>query len=142
MRSHDLSGVRVLVVEDDADCRALFTVILEIEGAIVATAGTAWEGLKRIGQFVPDVIVTDLGLPDEDGCWLIRGARAAVGSGVRVPPIAIVTANDEPFVRRRCLLAGCDAFLTKPVDASDLCAAVRRLAAEGAAAGPGVCAAR
>ena len=124
----DLSGVRVLVVEDNADCRELFRIILEIEGATVATAGSAWEGLKAVGEFSPDVIVSDLGLPDEDGCWLIRSTRAAVRAGAPRPAIVIVTANSNDVDRMRCLHAGCDAFVAKPVDAIDLCDVVARLA--------------
>ena len=126
--SQDLSGVRVLVVEDDADCREVFRIIFEIDGATVATAASAWEGLKAVGTFSPDVIVSDLGLPDEDGCWLIRSIRAAVPP----PPIVIVTASSSDVDRTRCLHAGCDAFVAKPVDAVDLCNVVARLASVAA----------
>ena len=126
--SQELSGVRVLVVEDNADCRELFRTILEMDGATVATAGTAWDGLKTVGTFSPDVIVSDLGLPDEDGCWLIRSTRAAVRVGARRPAIVIVSASSDDVARMRCLHAGCDAFVAKPVDAVDLCNVVARLA--------------
>jgi CheY-like chemotaxis protein len=118
----------VLIVEDDADCRDLFRIVLEMDGATVATAGSAWEGLKLVGQFAPDVIVSDLGLPDEDACWLIRNMKAAMRAKARPPRTVIVTSNNDGFVRTRCLLAGCDAFLTKPVDALDLSGVVARLA--------------
>jgi CheY-like chemotaxis protein len=136
----DLTGVRVLLVEDNEDCRELFKIILELEGATVATAGGAWEGLKRVGDFAPDVVVTDLGLPDEDGCWLIRSMRAAPKAGARPPRSVIVTANSEWCVRARCLLAGCDAFLSKPVDALHLCAVVAGLASAAASSPPRLCA--
>ena len=126
--SQALSGVRVLVVEDDADCREVFRLILELEGATVATVGSAWEGLKTIGPFSPHVIVSDLGLPDEDGCWLIRSTRAAVRVGVPRPAIVIMTARSGDVDRMRCLHAGCDAFVTKPIGAADLCNMVARLA--------------
>lgn len=123
-----MRGLRVLVVEDDADCRALFRTTLELGGATVVTAATAWEGLKVVGAFSPDVIVSDLSLPDEDGCWLIRNARAAVRPGTRRPATIIVATDHEDLVRIRCLVAGCDAFVTKPMDALDLCGVVARLA--------------
>ena len=123
-----MSGVRVLVVEEDADCRELFRIIFELDGATVATAKTAWQGLKTIGTFAPDVIVSDLALPDQDGCWLMRNTRAAVRAGARRPATVIVSTDNEDFVRTRCVLAGCDAFVTKPVDAVDLCGVVARLA--------------
>jgi CheY-like chemotaxis protein len=84
--------------------------------------------VEDVGTFAPDVIVSDLLLPDEDGCWLMRNTRAAVRQGARPPATVIVTANNEDFVRTRCVLAGCAAFLTKPVDAVDLCGVVARLA--------------
>jgi CheY-like chemotaxis protein len=124
----DLNGVRVLVVEDDADTCDLFRTIFEMEGAMVATARGAWEGLKLVGQFSPDVVVSDFGLPDEDGCWLIRNMRAAVPPGARFPRAVIVTANGDGLVRARCARAGCDAFLTKPIDVLDLCGVVAGLA--------------
>ena len=139
MCRRELSSVRVLVVEDDADCRDLFKIVLELDGATVATAGNAWEGLKLVGQFSPDVIVSDLGLPDEDGCWLIRNMKAAVRANKRPPRTVIVTSHNDGFVRTRCLLAGCDAFLTKPVDALELCGVVARLAPEAASRPPQLC---
>jgi two-component system, OmpR family, response regulator len=123
-----LNGVRVLVVEDDVDCRELFKIILELDGATVATAGTAWQALRMVGTFSPDVIVSNLALPDEDGCWLMRSTRAGVRAGARLPATVIVSTNNEDSVRTRCVLAGCAAFLTKPVDAADLCGIVARLA--------------
>jgi CheY-like chemotaxis protein len=74
--------------------------------------------------------VSDLALPDEDGCWLMRGMRAATRSGTRPPATVIVTANNEDGAWARCRLAGCEAFLAKPVDADDLCGVVARLASD------------
>jgi CheY-like chemotaxis protein len=126
--SDDVRGLRVLLVEDDADCRELFRMTLELDGATVATAASAWEGLKIVGAFSPDVIVSDLSLPDQDGCWLIRNTRAAVRPGTRRPATVIMATDNEDLVRIRCLVAGCDAFVTKPMDALDLCGIVARLA--------------
>ena len=124
----ELDGVRVLVVEGDRECRELFRVILELEGATVTTAATAWAAVKLVGGATPDVIVSELGLPDEDGCWLMRSLRAGVRAGARPPRIVIVTANNEGYVRTRCLRAGCDAFLLKPLDPLELCRVVAGLA--------------
>jgi CheY-like chemotaxis protein len=126
--SQRLSGVRVLVVEDDADCRELFRAILEMDGATVATAADARQGLRMLEPLRPHVLVSDLALPDEDGCWLMANARSAVRPGAPRPATVIVTAHADELARRRCLRAGCDAFLTKPVDDGELSAAVGRLA--------------
>ena len=128
MWERDLNGVRVLLVEDDLDCRELFRIVLELAGAKVTTATGAWEGLKLLGEVRPHVVVSDLSLPDRDGCWLIRSARAAVASEGCLPAMVIVTAHADDFTRTRCLFAGCDAFLGKPVDPIDLCEVVARLA--------------
>ena len=132
MAERDLSGVRVLVVEDDPDCRELFRIVLELAGATVATATGAWEGLRMLGQIGPHVVVSDLSLPDQDGYWLIRNARAAVARAGHLPAMAIVTAHADDFTRTRCLLGGCDAFLGKPVDPRVLCEVVARLAVDAA----------
>ena len=135
MSERDLIGVRVLVVEDDPDCRDLFRIVLELAGATVTTATGAWEGLRMLGRVSPHVVVSDLSLPDEDGYWLIRSARAAVERAEHLPAMVIVTAHADDFIRTRCLLGGCDAFLGKPVDPGDLCEVVARLAS-GAASVP------
>ncbi|HEY3064169.1 MAG TPA: response regulator [Methylomirabilota bacterium] len=129
MSQPDLNGVRVLVVEDDTDCREFMRTVLELEGATVVTAETAWHALKVLGKFVPHVIVSDLVLPDEDGVWLIRTARAAMRLGTRAPATVIVTGSTDKAARTRCFLAGCDEFLPKPLDAIELCNVVARLAA-------------
>jgi len=127
MSQRDLTGVRVLIVEDDADAREFIRTVLELESATVTTAGSAWQALKMLGGFAPHVIVSALFLPDEDGCWLIQTARAAM-LHTRMPATVIVTGSSEPWHRTRCFLAGCDAFLTKPIDALELCNVVARLA--------------
>jgi CheY-like chemotaxis protein len=123
-----LDGVRVLVVEDDRDCRELFRAMLEMEGATVTTAPDARHGLRMLEPLRPHVIVSDLALPGEDGCWLVANARSAVRPGAPRPATVIVTAHTDDLARRRCLRAGCDVFLTKPVDDGELCAVVGRLA--------------
>ncbi len=135
--SQRLDGVRVLVVEDDPDCRELFRVILEMDGATVATASDARHGLRMLEPLRPHVIVSDLSLPGEDGCWLLANARSAVRPGAPRPATVIVTAHTDEFVRQRCLRAGCDAFLTKPVDDGELCAVVGQLAFGSAPPGSG-----
>ena len=67
-----LGGIRVLIVEDDEDTREVLTLGLELQGAHVMTVGTAREAMGAVQEFAPHVILSDIGLPDEDGLTLIR----------------------------------------------------------------------
>jgi CheY-like chemotaxis protein len=114
-RSDELAGVRILVVDDDEAFRRANQRLLEFAGATVATAAGAQEGLAMFGRTRPHVVVSDIVMPGEDGCWLMRHIRAAVdGTGWRSGGIALTGCSDDE-TRARCLAAGFDAFLTKPV---------------------------
>lgn len=71
-----LAGVRVLVVDDDAEARRLARTVLEIDGASITEAESAPDALRVLRQERPDVLVTDLSMPGEDGYWLIAAVRA------------------------------------------------------------------
>ena len=71
-----LGGRRVLVVEDDADCRDLFATVLALHGAEVEAVSTSTEALERVDCFAPDAVTADTTLPHEDGVWLVRALRA------------------------------------------------------------------
>jgi CheY-like chemotaxis protein len=131
-----LARVRVLVVEDNDDARELFRLVLELCGASVVTAGGAHEALDEFHRARPDVLVSDLSMPDEDGCWLAGRIRAAVGAGQRRLPALAVTAHHDEREHRRCLQSGFDVVMTKPVDPDEFCAVVRRLAHAREAADP------
>jgi CheY-like chemotaxis protein len=109
MGQTDLRGFTILVVEDDRDTRELLGVVLERAGARVLAAGDAREALQLVQDRAPDLIVSDVGLPDEDGRSFIRKVRAL---HLRVPAAA-VTAYDEEADN---LAAGFDRHLRKPVD--------------------------
>ena len=127
-----LPGVRVLVVDDDADARELLTAMLEARGVLVRSASSVREGLAALEREVPDVVLSDLAMPDEDGYDLIRAIRQrSAESGGRVPAIA-VTAYARPDDETRSLSSGFQVHLTKPVDPVDLFSAVERLTAERA----------
>jgi CheY-like chemotaxis protein len=128
-----LAGVRVLVVDDDDDCRELFRVLLEMSGATVVTASGARAALDEFHRVRPDVLVSDLSMPDEDGCWLAGRVRASVGSGERRLSAMAVTAHRDERAHRRCVTAGFDAVLTKPVEPDEFCAAVERLVSDAGA---------
>lgn len=107
-----LDGLRVLVVEDVADIREVFTVLLEAEGADVAAAGTGREAADLIRNREFDVVLSDLGLPDIPGDVLIRQILAAKKGRVRV---VVVTGYNEPYLTR-ARQAGADVVFTKPVE--------------------------
>jgi signal transduction histidine kinase/CheY-like chemotaxis protein len=124
-----LDGVRVLLVEDDADGREVLAVILELAGANVEGVASVREALSAFDRLRPDVLVSDVGMPDEDGYALIRHIRARqVDRGGDTASIAL-TGYAGPDDGARLLAAGFQMHLRKPIDPSDLVAAVASLAA-------------
>jgi CheY-like chemotaxis protein len=111
-----LAGVRVLVVDDAAACRRAHKQLFTVAGATVETARRAQDAFAAFCRTRPHVVVSDLVMPGEDGCWLMRRIRAAVGPTERRPRGIVVTGRADERERTRCLAAGFDAFLTKPVD--------------------------
>jgi len=123
-----LDGVRVLVIDDEPDARELISLILTRGGADVVTAASAAEGLQLLGRIRPDVLVSDIAMPDEDGYALIQCVRQlAAGDGGNTPAIAL-TAYAREEDRRRALSCGYQAHLAKPVEPTQLVSAVAELA--------------
>jgi CheY-like chemotaxis protein len=124
-----LTGVRILVVDDEADARDLIATVLMEAGAEVETARSAAEGFELFKEFRPDVLVSDVGMPEEDGFSFIRRVRALASSeGSRVPALAL-TAFAREGDRSRALTAGFTAHVGKPVQPEVLASAVSNLAA-------------
>lgn len=122
-----LPGIRVLLVEDQTDTRELFAAILRDTGALVTEVASAGDAFTALERDRPEVIVSDLGLPGADGCFLLERIRALPADrGGRTPALAL-TAYARLEDRSRCLAAGFDAHLTKPVEPNELIAAVMRL---------------
>ncbi len=124
----ELAGVRVLIVDDDEDCRDLMSRILAECHATVAWASSAKEALTIFTTMRPDVILSDIGMPVDDGYTLIRTVRAlphAEGGGT---PAAALTALARSEDRTRALLAGFQVHVSKPVEPSELLAVVVSLA--------------
>ena len=120
----DLSGIKVLVVDDQADARELIGRVLAECDAHVLTAGTADEALSAIEKERPDVLVSDIGMPEVDGYELLRRVRALGPSrGGRLPAIAL-TAFARSEDRTRALRAGYLVHVSKPVEPSELVATV------------------
>jgi CheY-like chemotaxis protein len=126
-----LADLRVLVVDDDADMRELVSAILVQEGAIATTADSAQSGFDALGTFHPQLLVSDIGMPGEDGYSLIRRVRALNASdGGTIPAIAL-TAFRRTEDRRLALIAGFDVHLGKPVLPETLVDAAIALAGSG-----------
>ena len=109
-----LDGVRVLVVDDDADTRDLLTEALSASGASVLPAGSAAEALELLHQRGADVLVSDIAMPEVDGYALMRRVRALPEPAGRVPAIAL-TALARPHDREEAIHAGFQALVSKPV---------------------------
>ena len=120
----DLTGLDVLVVDDEIDARQLLTTILQECGGQVRAAASAEDALRQVRVGVPDVLVSDIGMPDVDGFELIRRLRASSDPRVATLPAIALTAFTRAEDRRRALEAGYDRYLRKPVDAGELAAMV------------------
>ncbi len=127
----ELSGVHVLVVEDDPDGNELITAILSRYGARVTSVGTAAGALEALEAEVPTILVSDIGLPDADGMELIKTVRTRDGLGT-LPAIAL-TAYASRQDAAKAIAAGFDAHVAKPVQPGTLGDAVARLVARGSA---------
>ncbi|HEX6973668.1 MAG TPA: hybrid sensor histidine kinase/response regulator, partial [Vicinamibacterales bacterium] len=123
-----LSGVKVLVVDDDPDARTVVSNALSQCGAQTAAAASAREALQVIHEFRPDVLVSDIAMPGEDGYTLLRRVRALGTEGIGDVPAVALTGFAEAEDRRRALMAGFQQFVPKPVEADELAAVVRTLA--------------
>jgi signal transduction histidine kinase/ActR/RegA family two-component response regulator len=115
-----LEYLRVLVVDDDPDALDLATAILSAAGAVVRTCGSAHEALATVEQWRPDVLVSDIEMPGEDGYALIRKVRALDAErGGKTPAVAL-TAYGRTQDRMLSLMAGYNMHVPKPVDPGEL----------------------
>ena len=122
-----LAGLRVVVVDDETDARELVAAVLTESGARVFAVGSVAEALQAIERHRPDVLVSDIGMPVEDGYSLIRRLRAMEHSVGRIPAAAL-TAYATVQDRTRALFAGYSSHLPKPIDPAELTAVVANLA--------------
>jgi PAS domain S-box-containing protein len=122
-----LEGLRVLIVDDEADARELMRMILRSSGAEVTAAACAEEALEQLEQWHPDVLVSDIGLPGDDGYVLIQKLRSwEAERGQSIPALA-VTAYARAEDRSRALSAGFQMHVVKPLEPADLVAAIYNL---------------
>ncbi|MGB9156486.1 MAG: response regulator, partial [Chthoniobacterales bacterium] len=122
----ELTGIKVLVVDDEEDSVTIVRRILERRGALVRSANSMNEALAEFATFSPNVILSDIGMPGNDGYELISRLRAMPG-GRAVPAVAL-TALARGEDRTRALHAGFQMHVTKPVDFNELVAVVQNLA--------------
>jgi two-component system CheB/CheR fusion protein len=124
-----LAGLRVLFVDDDLPTREAIYEVLMLSGVKVELASSSAEGMAALQAFKPQVILSDLGMPLEDGYTFIRRVRAKeAGSGERIPALALSAFASEDS-RRRALAAGFQLLLAKPIDIDLLREAMLELAA-------------
>lgn len=114
-----LGGLSVLVVDDEHDTRELLATVLETAGMTVVTAPTVAEALRQLDLTPVDVLVSDIGMPGEDGHALIRAIRAGAIARPELPALAL-TAYAQNEDRLRALSAGFSGYMTKPVEPGEL----------------------
>jgi signal transduction histidine kinase/ActR/RegA family two-component response regulator len=122
-----LNGLRVLVVDDDADARNMLQILLTQFGAETRVSNSARGALQTLNQWQPDVLISDIGMPHEDGIFLIRQVKALQPEqGGSIPAIAL-TGFARPEDLQQLLTAGYQASLPKPVDVLKLVYAINSL---------------
>jgi CheY-like chemotaxis protein len=140
-----LTGVRVLLIEDDDDSRNLLALVLERYGAVVNSAASSSEGLDSYVLEAPDIVISDIGMAEQDGYELIRRIRSLPvqgsllnfptkfcdgGSSPPVIPAIALTGYATPKDRERALSAGYQLHLAKPIEPEDIVAAILSLIAK------------
>lgn len=121
-------GLTVLLVDDEEDVREALRLILQQNGMVVTTATSAGEAFELIERLQPDVLLSDIAMPGEDGLSLIRRVRLLPPSGGGLIPAAALSAYAGAADRRNALLAGYQHHLAKPVDPAHLLTVIARLA--------------
>jgi CheY-like chemotaxis protein len=126
-----LDGMKILVVDDEPDTRELLRQGLEYCGATVKVVGTAAEAVEGLVTFVPDILISDIGMPEVDGYDLIRQIRSLpANKGRKIPAIAL-TAYTRVEDRLQALRAGYDMHVPKPVELAELVAVAASVVRRG-----------
>ncbi|BAY21345.1 multi-sensor hybrid histidine kinase [Calothrix sp. NIES-2100] len=123
----NINGVKVLVVDDDVDTREFLVFILEQHGAIALASASATEALERLEQFQADILLSDIGMPGEDGYNFIRRIRILESSRIKQIPAIALTAYASHEDCNRALKAGFQKHIPKPVDPAELITTVAHL---------------
>jgi signal transduction histidine kinase/DNA-binding response OmpR family regulator len=130
--ANSLEGVTVLLVDDDGDTREMVAAVLTGCGATVQSCASAAEGIEAWERLKPDVIVSDIGMPNEDGFSFIRRLRAMSDSSEPLAPAIALTAYASSEDSKRTLAAGFQIHVPKPLEPDQLVTAVAILVGRGA----------
>ncbi|HKS27695.1 MAG TPA: ATP-binding protein [Pyrinomonadaceae bacterium] len=131
-QQHRLEGLRVLVVDDEPDTRTVISAVIEKSGAEVRTCASAHEAFETLVDWKPDVLMSDIGMPEEDGYSLIQKVRSLSADRGGLIPAAAFTAYAREEDRERVLAAGYQVHVAKPVGSRELIAAIAQLAGRAA----------
>ena len=124
-----LTGLKILVVDDEADSREIVAFVLEQAGAIVTTIASGAEALQAVAQALPDLLISDIGMPEMDGYMLLRHLRhLPLAQGGAIPAIAL-TAYAGELDQQQAIAAGFQRHLTKPIDPQTVVTIVTELVA-------------
>ena len=124
----ELKGLKVLVVEDEPDARDLLVVVFQLYGAQTLAVDSTSRALEELDHWKPDVIVSDIGMPEQDGYELIRRIRGLPAEHGGRTPAAALTAFASREDRQQALALGYQTHITKPFEPVALAAAVAGLA--------------
>ena len=130
-----LVGLRVLVVEDEPDARGLLVALREQCGIVVQTASTAAEGLERLAEWTPDVILSDVGMPGRMATFMRRVRGLPRDQGSLIPAVAL-TAYARTEDRRAAMLAGFNMHVSKPIEPEELLVVLASLGGRITPTGP------
>ena len=122
----ELRGIRVLIVDDDADTCEMLTFALNLLGAETQSSNSVSEAFDSLAEWQPDLLLTDINMPEEDGYALLDKLRASSENGAQIPAIAL-TALARPEDSEQALSAGFQLHLSKPVDIEELAEAIAGL---------------
>jgi CheY-like chemotaxis protein len=122
-----LEGLRVLIVEDEDDMRNLLGAMLESFGAKPILTCSVESGLDALREHLPDIVISDIGMPEQNGYALIASVRKQEHPQLRTTPVIALTAFTTAADRDTALTSGFDAFMTKPAEPDQLADTIRRL---------------
>jgi len=128
LENHSLDGLRVLLVDDEAEAREIISTVIARTGAEVTACHSASEALAKLSEWKPDVILSDIAMPDEDGYSFIGKVRSLPREKGGETPAAALTAYARDIDRRQALAAGYQMHIAKPIGATQLVTMVARLA--------------
>jgi signal transduction histidine kinase/ActR/RegA family two-component response regulator len=126
--NYSLDGLRVLLVDDEPEARQIISTVITRTGAEVKTCESAHEALAKLSEWKPDVILSDIAMPEEDGYSFIRQVRSLPYDKGGDTPAAALTAYARDIDRRQALAAGYQMHIAKPIGASQLISMIARLA--------------